>query len=75
MISLSLGAGTVVLLSGESSNFYAIGKFKDPHFLHLFLKSVELNNTGSNLQRQYATYVPLFVVVKEAKSRLRSFLC
>lgn len=75
MISLILGAGTVVLLFGESSNFYAMGKFKDPHFFHLFLKSVELNNTGSNLQTQYAIYVPLFVVVKEAKSRLRCVLC
>jgi hypothetical protein len=49
VITLIPGAGTVVLLFGESSNFYAMGKFKDPHFLHLFLKSVELNNTGSNL--------------------------
>jgi len=49
VITFILGAGTVVLLFGESINFYAMSKFKDPHFLHLFLKSVELNNTGSNL--------------------------
>jgi hypothetical protein len=49
VITLILGAGTVVLLFGESSNFYAMGKFKDPHFLHFFLKSVELNNNGSKL--------------------------
>jgi hypothetical protein len=49
VITFILEAGTVVLLFGEPSNFYAMSKFKDPHFLHLFLKSVELNNTGSNL--------------------------
>jgi hypothetical protein len=49
VITLILGAGTVVLLFGESGNFYAMGKFKDPQFLHLFLKNVELNNTDSNL--------------------------
>jgi hypothetical protein len=49
VITVILGAGTVVLLFGESNNFYAMGKFKDPRRLHLLLKFVEPNNTGSNL--------------------------
>lgn len=51
MITVILGTGTEVLLLGESDNFYAMGKFKDPHLLRLLLKFVELNNIGSNLSR------------------------